>query len=628
MKIGYNPQSCAQKQEQATTSRHRKALAALDRFCSELPPAAGYTHSIPHYGRVLHEGLDRYEQRVRDGLAGCEKTSKPRRLYESLLVVLEGIRIFRRRIRRALEESSSGSSGPERRRRRLLEALRQVPFRPARSFHEAMVGTHFLYLLDGNDNLGRFDQFLWPFYRADRKAGTLSREDALEMIGALWHHVDETAGWNVALGGSTPDDEPAANELTILALEAGRGRRRPNLALRLREDTPEEVWDAALDTIATGCGLPALYCEENYRQALTDADIGLDREDLEDFAFGGCTETMVHGCSNVGSLDGDINLPLHLVEDLHEHLESCGDFDAFLALYKNHLRTEIRSLTEKISAAQRTKSEFYPQLIRTLLIDDCVDSGREYAAGGARHNWSVINVVGLANVIDSLCAVREMVFDRQEVSASGLLEALEADFEGYDPLRRRLRQCPRYGNGEQTADALAEEISSFVFDEFMRRRPWRGGRFLPACLMFVTYARFGRPVGATPDGRGAGEPVADSAGPYQGRDTGGPTAMLRSVTRLPHRSAPGTLVVNMRLSRRLFSTEAERTKIKQLIRTYFRMGGMQIQVNVVDQEVLRDAWEHPERHGDLIIRVGGYSEYWNRLDRDLQRTILQRTEHG
>jgi formate C-acetyltransferase len=628
VKVGYSAQVCARKRKEATSRQQREALELLDSLCSQLPHAGGYTHSIPNYGRVLREGLNGYERRVRRGRVRRETESTHSKLYESLLICLEGIRILHRRIRASVEKSCPDTASGRHRRERLLQALNVVPFQPARSFYEALVSTHLMYLIDGNDNLGRFDQFLWPHYQKSRDAGHLTRDEALEMVEELWQHVDQTTGWNVALGGSRSEGEEATNGLTLLALEAGRGRRRPNLALRLREDTPDEIWDAAFDTIQTGCGLPALYCEENYRRALQEADLDISDEDLADYAFGGCTETMIHGCSNVGSLDGDINLPLHLVEELHQGLQNATDFEDFFGQYTNHLSREIRDLTGHISSNQRAKSEFYPQLIRTLLIDDCVDTGREYAAGGARYNWSVVNVVGLANVVDSLCALREMVFETREISAAGLLRALSADFKGHEQLRLRLEKCPRYGNGDEAADALAERLATFVFREFQKHQPWRGGKFLPACLMFVTYARFGKPVGATPDGRRAGEAVADSAGPYQGRDMKGPTAMLGSVARLPHNEAPGTLVVNIRLSKALFSTRDQRMKIKHLIRTYFHLGGMQLQINVVDQETLQDAWEHPEQHGDLIIRVGGYSEYWNRLDRDLQRTILNRTEHG
>ena len=209
-----------------------------------------------------------------------------------------------------------------------------------------------------------------------------------------------------------------------------------------------------------------------------------------------------------------------------------------------------------------------------------------------------------------------------------MLEILQNNYEGEEVFRKRLSRCPRFGNGDVRADEIAKDISESVFQEFLRYAPWRGGKFLASCLMFVTYAGAGAPVGATPDGRRTGEPLADSAGPYQGRDRNGPTAMLKSVAAIPHYLAPGTLVVNARFTKDFFTTDDGRAKMQHLVRTYFDMGGMQLQINVVDQSLLKDAIDHPEQYEDLIVRIGGYSEYFNRLSPELKQTVLERTEHG
>lgn len=617
------------KKQAASKLEHREALEALEAFWNTYPPAGGYTHSIINYGRVLREGLYDYRRRIAEGLARARRYRDTERIifYQGLEIVLQGVRRFVERIREYLIAKSFAEPDKERNRQTIIAALEVVPFRPARSFRDAMIGTNLLFYLDGSDDLGRFDQDLWPFYKADRDSGRITREEALAFIKQQWKNVDDCNAWNVCLGGTTPEGEPAENELTLLCLEAAHRRRRPNLALRLRHDTPEVVWDAALDTIATGCGLPALYCEENYLRALREAHLNLPDRDLYNFAFGGCTETMIHGCSNVGSLDDNINLLAVFEKALHSELESSPNFATFYERVKQYLAQRIKQITENVNANQARKAQWHPQLMRSLLIDDCIDNGREYAAGGARYNWSVINVGGLGNVIDSLCAVREVVYEKKEVAPVDFLRILKANFEGYEPFRKRLELCPRFGNNVRHADEIAANLSKFVFAEFLRYAPWRGGKFLPACLMFVTYANEGRSIGATPDGRRNGEPIADSAGAVQGRDVNGPTALLRSVASLDMVHAPGTLVVNIRFVKRLFQDTTARQKVKALIRTYFALGGMQIQVNVVDQAILRDAIAHPEKYNDLIVRIGGYSEYFNRLSKDLQQTILQRTEH-
>jgi formate C-acetyltransferase len=642
VRLTYDPARLAAKKTAAKTPEQREALAALEAFWSAYPPPGGYTHSIVNFGRILREGLDDYARRIAARLGDAQKAEDADRIvfYQGLHTVLQGIRRFVERIRELLASKSFAEPDQERDRRALLAAFDGVPFRPARGFREAMIATNLLFYLDGSDDLGRFDQDLWPFYKADADAkkagdrqeclshlGPVSRAEALTLVKQLWKSVDDCSAWNVCIGGTTPEGTQAANELTLICLEAARRRRRPNLALRLRRDTPEAVWDAALETISTGCGLPALYSEENYVRALREAHLNLPERDLFNFAFGGCTETMIHGCSNVGSLDHNINLPRVFEKALHAELESSMDFPTFLARVKDALARRIREITEEVNANQARKAQWHPQLMRSLLIDDCIDNGREYAAGGARYNWSVINVGGLGNIVDSLCAVREVVYEKKEIAPKDLLAVLKENFAGREPLRKRLEACLRFGNNDPRADGVAADISRFVFAEFLRYAPWRGGKFLPSCLMFVTYANEGRFVGATPDGRKSGEPIADSAGAVQGRDVSGPTALIRSVTSLDMVHAPGTLVVNIRFVKRLLKDAATREKVKALIRSYFALGGMQIQVNVVDQAVLKEAIRCPEKHRDLIVRIGGYSEYFHRLSPELRLSVLQRTEH-
>lgn len=615
----------ARERAAAAPSAERAAHEKLALFCESWPRGGGYTHSIVHFGRALAEGLDAYAARV---LRRMDAEPGAAELYRALLVVIDAIDAYRGRLADQLRTGRRGDAECERRRARLLAALEtRLPMRPAGSFFEAMLATSLLYAIDGSDDLGRFDQFMRPYYEADLAADRTTREEALELVGALWQYVDDCTGWNVALGGTTATGGDASSDFTLVCLEAGRGRRRPNLAMRLRRDTPARVWEAVIDTLGTGAGLPALYCEENYLRAIDAAHLNLPLDDRVDFAFGGCTELMIHGCSNVGSLDGDFSVIRSLEQGLPSLLPTCADFEGLMAGFEARLRGEIAALTAAIDRNQEVRAEWHPQLIRSLLIDDCIDAGRSFQAGGARHNWSVVNIVGLSNAIDSLAAVRRTVFEERSLTAERLLAALEADFDGFGAERALLERCPRFGNDDADVNALAGRLSGMIYREFKRYAPWRGGRYLCGTLMFTTYGWFGRPVGATPDGRSAGSPVGDSSGPVQGRDRSGPTAMLRSTAALEQQHAPGTPVVNMRLARGLFRSAEGRTRIRSLIEGYFAMGGMQLQVNVVDQETLRRAMERPEEYADLIVRVGGFSEYFIRLDDQLKRTLLERTEH-
>jgi formate C-acetyltransferase len=621
--------------------RTRETLLAMDHAMAELQKqldcihtvhtvgGRGYTHSIPNYGRVLREGLSRYDDRLREKLTAANAAGDTERqnLYEGLLEVIAGIRAWHGRLTATLAATVCEETVADAYRRRLLACLEQVPFRPARTFAEAVIAYNLVYYLDDCDNPGRVDQEMIGVYRRDLAEGLITYEEAEAFVHELWENADSNGGWSASIGGSTPSGDPAYNELTLICLRAAHGMRRPNLQLRIRRDMPDTVWEEALDTLSTGTGLPALHNEEEFRRSLREARLGLREADFALLSGGGCTETMVHGCSNVGSLDAGLHLPLVLEQTLRRCLPDVACFADLLTAYGDDLHLAIEEIVRDVNRDQEMKARLRPQPMRTLLIDDCIENGMEYNAGGARYNWSVVNVAGLANVADSLAAVREVVFEQALVSGRELLASLEADFAGAETLRRRLERCPRFGNDQPAVDQLAAQIATRVCRGLLSHAPWRGGRFLGSCLMFVTYAAAGALLGATPDGRRRGAPIADSAGPMQGRDRKGPTAMLKSVGTLPHYLAPGTLVVNARFSRELFDAPEQRDQLRALVRSYFDLGGMQMQINVVDQETLRCACEKPEDYPDLIVRLGGYSEYFVRLSPELRRSVLERTEH-
>jgi pyruvate-formate lyase len=626
----------------ATSGEEHDALAALHRIMGEaharqhawstvhLVGGAGYTHSIPNYGRVIREGLNDYAHRIDEGLKDAEHAGDAERagFYLGLQDVVEGIRAWQARTLDHLETSLNRCTGAKcENRDRLIEALRHVPFEPARSFYEAFVAYNVVYYLDGCDNPGRIDQELFPYYQLDLLEGRTTRDEALALMREFTINVSACGGWSAAIGGTQVDGTAAYNALTTICLEAVHGKHRPNYELRVRDDMPDAVWDAALDALATGCGQPALYNEARYLAALRDMDLGLTEGDLIWWNGGGCTETMVHGCSNVGSLDAGINLLLILEKTLQDHLTHAGAFEEIIERFKKTAAETVQQIVDDLNQNHQIRAQECPQPMRSLLIDDCIERGVEFNAGGARYNWSVVNVAGLSNVADSLAAVREVVFDNGEKTGGELMALLTRDFDGEEPFRQRLTRCPRFGNDDPRADTVAADIADFVFSEFLRHRPWRGGRFLPSCIMFETYATAGAMIGATPDGRRAGAPLGDSMGPHQGRDVHGPTAMLRSVTKLPLHLAAGTPVVNIRFSREFFTARENRRRVRELVETYFRMGGMQLQVSVLDQAVLRDAIAHPERHEDLIVRIGGYSTYFNRLSPELKQAVLERSAH-
>jgi formate C-acetyltransferase len=554
----------------------------------------GYTHSIPRYERVLREGLDRYEKRI--------LALEPGDFRDGLLEIIEGIKIYHRRSVEYLELINTDAS------KKLLAALAQVPFKPAGDLYEALVCWNFIYYIDGCDNPGRLDADLIEYYRG---------EDYTALLREFFQNVDDNSGWSSALG-------PECNELTLQCLKAIQGMRRPSLELRVSGATPDAIWQAAAEALSTGCGQPALYNEELYQKTLSEYFPEKPREDLKRFNGGGCTETMLAGISNAGSLDAGINLPLifeaHMKTAFGEAAEqdAVSTFEGFSEGLMGRTRREILEVLEKVSSYQKRRAQYRPQPVRTLLVDDCIDKAMDFNAGGARHYWSVINLAGMVNVIDSLLAVRELVYDKKEFTPQAFLAALS---EGSAAFRARLRGCSCFGVDNPKADGLAADFAGKIFDVFSERTPYLGGRFLPSSIQFVTYADAGRQVGATPDGREAFSPLADSLGAIHGKDTAGPTALLNSVAKLPLYKAAGTPILNLMLKKEFIAAA-----LKPLVMGYFVQGGMQIQISCLSREDMLDAVEHPEKHENLIVRIGGYSERFNNLSSELKETVIKRTE--
>ncbi len=580
---------------------------------------AGWTHAIVNFERVMAEGLDRYEERIQAGLARYTD-DRTQTFYKGLLDLLSGIRTWHARSLEYLRQSPA--SNPH--RDRLIAALSHVPFKPARSFYEAMVAQNFTFYLDNCDNPGRLDAVLWPYYQSNP-----DRNAAISLLSEFADNVSINNGWSTAIGGSYADGSPAYQALTEIVLAATHGRFRPTLELRTRPDMPDSLWEAAFDSLASGNGQPAFYNEMQYLSSLREADLGISEKDLIKWNGGGCTETMLQGCSNVGSLDAGINLPYVLANTLRRLLtKDSVTFDEILSTYKTDLQNVIHEVLGQLNDYFAARALHRPNPIRSLLMDDCVERGRDFNDGGARYNWSIINVAGLANCADSLEALRTVVFTDKAITPHQLHDILERNFEGHEALRLRLSSAPKFGNDQPGVDALAADVANFVYREIRAFPCARGGHFLPSHIMFEVYTTSGKAVSATPDGRRAWEPLADSAGPVQGRDTHGPTAMLRSVTRLPQQLAVGTPVLNMRFQKSTLANPDARRRLRSLIETYFKLGGMQMQISLVDREELEDAILHPDQHENLIVRIGGYSTYFNRLSLDLKREVLKRTEYA
>ena len=541
-----------------------------------------YTHSYPNFKRIVYEGLDSYEERI-EGISDSE-------VRRGLLDLMTGIRCFHGRILEKLKESGAEDGA-------LYKALLRVPFSPAETIYEALVCWNFIYYLDGCDDIGRMDADLIPLYRG---------EDMTEVLRCFFKNVDANNGWSGTLG-------PDYNPLTIQCLKACKGLRRPSLELRIKPDMPKEVWDAAIEAIHAGGGSPSLYNETGYQEALARLFPEIPAEDRIRCAGGGCTETMLAGMSNVGSLDAGINTAFIFWSVMRRSLVSSATFEDFYAAFLNEYSHQAKNVMDSISESQRMRAKFKPHPMRTLLVDDCIDRGKDFNNGGARYYWSVVNLAGMINVIDSMIAIKRMVFDEMSMSADELLRRLDSG-------ERIGARVPHHGEDSDEANAMAARISRDLCVVFEEKTPYMGGKFLPSSIQFTTYARAGSAVGATPDGRLFGEPLCDSIGAINGNDIKGATALLNSAASLCQSKMAGTPVLNLKLNSSVLPTA-----LPALTEGYFRQGGMQLQVTCVSKEELLDAEKNPEKYPNLIVRIGGYSEYFSRLSPELRRSVVERT---
>lgn len=595
-------------------------LTAVANFTREhIVPAGGWTHCTVNYGRVIQEGLNGYRRRIRQAARNAD--AEQHELYDALDIVIDAVGTMHTKWVDAIRTAAIDASAEDT-RIRLLTALERVPFEPARNFYEAFISTNFIFHLDGCDSPGRMDQYLYEHYRRDRDAGVINDAMVVDLLHQFWLNMDRAEAWNVAIGG-----DGCVNELTYLMLESARGLRRPNLALRVPADADDKLWDAAFHAISGGSGTPALYNDAMYVKAVRDYRVGVREDDLKQISYGGCTETMIQGCSNVGSCAATLHLLQTLERAMNRWLDHATSFEEFLAKFFAAVDEDVEAVCDGINLNSMSKAKVHPQLVRTLLVDDCIERGIDFGNGGARYNWEIIALEGFSNVVDSLYSIKTIVFDRGEMTGEMLRVALGANFDGFEGLLATIRKLPKYGQGCAEVDTITQKVAEYVFRRIGKRSAWRGGRFMASCLMFETYVPRGKIVGATPDGRLAREPLGDSFGAYQGRDLKGPTALLNSVTSFSHAEAPGTLVVNIRFSKTMFDDVRSRRKLQKLVQTYFARGGMQIQINVVDQAVLKDAMVHPERHENLVVRLGGYSAYFTHLSDETKATILERTVH-
>jgi pyruvate formate-lyase/glycerol dehydratase family glycyl radical enzyme len=548
---------------------------------------------------------------------------------------------------------------------RIAAICRHVPARAPRDFHEALQSYWFCHLaviteLNGWDafNPGHLDQHLLPFFEQGLADGTLTRAGAKELLEAFFikfnnHPAPPKVGVtaaesgtytdfaNINIGGLLTDGSDGSNAVSHILLEIIDEMHllQPSSNIQLSRKTPDALLEHALRVIRKGYGFPSIFnadavVEEQIRQGKT----------LEDARAGGCS-----GCVEVGAfgkeayiLTGYFNLPKVLELTLHNGVDprtgrqlgpetgkpaDLEMFDALFSAFETQLRHFIDLKIAGNQVIERIYAREMPAPFLSVLIDDCIANGRDYNAGGARYNNTFIQAVGIGTITDSLSAIKDLVYDAQRLGLADLVEVLDGDFEGHEPLRQRLlHRTHKYGNDDDYADALMQKVFVATFEAIDGRPTAKGGTYRLEMLPTTCHVYFGSVLGATPDGRWAGQPVSEGISPVQGADRLGPTAVFKSAAKMDHIKTGGTLL-NMKFNPTLVAGDQGIEHLAQLVRSYFKMDGHHVQFNIVSADTLREAQDDPANHRDLIVRVAGYSDYFCDLSEELQEEIITRTEH-
>ena len=643
---------------------------------------AGDAHLAVNYERILKDGLRGYEKRVKEYKASLDLTDPESMdkycFYNAVLIVLEAVRNFANRYSVLAKDLAEKELNQER-KIELLEISRicsKVPYEPAETFREAVQSVWFIQLIlqiesNGHSlSYGRFDQYMYPYYNRDIKNDTIKESEALELLTCLWiktltinkvrsqAHTLSSAGspmyQNVTIAGQTIDKKDAVNDLSFLVLKSVAQTRltQPNLTVRYHKNINKHFLDECVEVMRLGFGMPALNNDEIIIPSFMDWQV--KEEDAYNYSAIGCVETAVPGkwgyrCTGMSY----INFPRMLLCTMNNGVDLTSN-KRFTKGYGYF--TEMESYEELLKAWDKTIREItrysvivenvidkaserdVPDILCSALTDDCIARGKTIKEGGAVYDFISGLQVGIANMADCLAAIKKLVYEEKKITRQELWNAILDDFSSPENKKIQemlIREAPKYGNDDDYVDQLIVEAYDSYIEEIEKypntrynRGPIGGIRYAGTSSISANVGQ-GMSTMATPDGRNAFEPLAEGCSPAHNSDKNGPTAVFKSVSKLRTNKITGGVLLNQKMTPQMLSTEENRQKLELLIKTFFnRLHGYHVQYNIVSKETLIDAQKHPEKHKDLIVRVAGYSAFFNVLSKNTQDDIIGRIEQS
>lgn len=615
-----------------------------DALCHDaLFNAGGYQgHTVPNYYTLLENGLDGILEFIDKYASVNSKNKETEDFYEANRIIIRGMSKWLEKYSEVASELARDEKYTGEQKKYYLEIAENcayVAHKRPKTLYQAVQLMWCLSLWDWVDCVGRTDQYLYSFYKKSKEEGdVITAEDSIvSIVFKLW----ENGSHNLTVSGQKTDGSDATNELSYLLLQVLRDIHdtHPRMSVRLHKDSPKEILSLAVQLWAEGMSDPSVVSDENVIEGLVK--IGTPVEDARDYSMLGCQEIEIPGKSNFGCEDGVFNLAklfeytmnggmsisrpeVRLGPDTGKFVDF-ETFEDFFAAFEVQLKYFVGKFCYLCDRGQEIRAANFAKLVKTPFTTGCIEKGKPHDAGGPVYNYGVVETAGLAAVADSFTAVKKLVFDEKKISKQRLVDALAANFEGYEKERQMLlNMSPKFGNDDEEADSMASRVLDLFWTECGKYRSVRGDVYTGACSLLAGGIAFGKMTGALPDGRFAGEPLGNSIGPRPGADHSGVSAMLTSVAKLPLEKGVGGTTLNVVLTTKLLSDPVLRENIAATMRTYLLSGGQMAQITTANLDDLLDAKLHPERHGDLMVRIGGFSIQFVQLDEDSQDEIISR----
>ncbi|MEA4854129.1 MAG: glycyl radical protein [Christensenella sp.] len=639
-------------------------------FSVGLHEDGGFGHVALSYEKLLKKGFDGIKKDIREKMDGLTdwkaEDMQKRKFYRACISICDSMIAFANRYADLTAQLAEQEKDEKRKAEllRMSQNCRRVPEFPANDFYEALQSIWFVQvavqIYDNGVSItpGRFDQYVYPYYEKDILSGALTKIKAQEILESFWikftepikiyraidaaFHAGYPMGQNLAVGGIRPDGTDGTNDLSYRCLEAHSHilLMQPNFSVRLHGKSPFEFVKRACEAIRMGNGMPQIVNDEVYIPAMLN--VGVPFEEARDYVPVGCVETTplnTWGRCNGGYFN------LSKIVELTLNNGVCGisgkqvsiktgdprefkTFDEFLDAYKKQMNYCMGKLVKWDNTLDMVHEQLAPTPLTSMLVDDCIEKGKDVTSGGARYNWTGPLGVGIANVGDSLYAIKKVVYDDKLYTMDQILDALDHNFKGQEALREFLKnKVPKYGNDLEGPDDMVKIATDAFFDSMKGYETYRGGPFVAALLPVASYVAFGMATAALPDGKASGEPLADGISPDYGVDREGPTAVMKSVSKIDHIRCANGVIFNQKLSPMTVSTPEGMKKWIDMVMTYISLGGGHVQFNIVSADTLRDAQKDPDKYKSLVVRVAGYSAFFNELADEVQESIIARTEH-